>query len=101
MTESPVMASRSSVDFLLYCPPISRVPDGEAQLEWWPRPSTSWCDGLQLPPLNLTQVVLVLVLVLVLVSVALNDPQASSPVCVCPERTLGRSGREHQWDPFP
>ena len=81
MTESPVMASRSSVDFLLYSPPMSRVPAGEAQLQWCPRPSTSWCDGDQVPPLSFTQVVLVLVLVLVL---ALNDPQASSPVCVCP-----------------
>ena len=90
VTESPVLASSSSVVCRLKVLPMSRVPAAEAQLEWLVRFSTNWWDGVQLPPSSLTQVVRV---------AEPPPPQASSPVCVWSQRDSGRSGREHQGEP--
>ena len=75
MRESPVVSSSSSVVLILSEPPIIRVPEGEDQLQWLRRFSTSWCDGDQLSPLSLTQVVRV-------ADLGYPPPHASSPDCV-------------------
>ena len=94
--KSPVISSSSSVAFPLFQvgwpAPISRVPAGEAQLQWLRRFFSSLCDGDQLSPLSLTQVVCG--------DEELPPPHASSPVCVWESRASGRSGRLHQGNPY-
>ena len=90
MTDSPVAGSSSSVvsPAPSYSPPISTVPNGEAQLGCEARPCRRLWEGSQLPSLNVTQVAPP--------PLVPRPPQASSPVCVWRLCTSGRSGREHQ-----
>ena len=89
LEESRELSARSSVVFvLLNVPPRRTVPPGEAQLVWDSRLRWRLWESVQLPPLNLTQVVS-----------ALWPPHASSPVWVWACRICGKSGREHQGVP--